>query len=70
MYINSNKSVKIIKCLGNYDKECRGLQAGPHCEDGTGAKARNEKKELFLGRFGASVGQTKGTSGAKILGWE
>ena len=69
MYINSNKSVKIIKCLGNDDKECRGLQAGPHCADGTGAKTRNEK-ELFLGRFGASVGQTKGTSGAKILGWE
>ena len=70
MYINSNQSVKIIKCLGNYDREYRGLQAGPHCADGTGAKTKNEKKELSLGRFGASLGQTKGTSSAKILGWE
>ena len=61
MYINSNQSVKIIKCLGNYGREWRGLQAGPYCADGTGAKTENEK-ELSLGRFGASLGQTKGTS--------
>ena len=67
MYINSNQSVKIIKCLGNYDREYRGLQAGPHCADGTGAKTKNEK-ELFLGKIWGKFGSDKRNIKCKDLG--